>query len=82
MSSFDTCETSMKMLGRVPPSFSASATIRSSTGAKRAVHEPVAHSASPLPLAIRSNVGSPFTMPTPSADTPLKNVRFRTQLAL
>ena len=30
----------MKMLGRLPPSFSASATIGSSTGAKRAVHEP------------------------------------------
>ncbi len=55
----------MKMLGRLPFSFSASATIRSSTGAKRAVHEPAAHSASPLPCAIRSNVGSPFTMPTP-----------------
>ena len=54
----------MKILGPVPPSFSASATIRSSTGAKRAVHEPVAHSASALPLAIRSNVGLPLTMPT------------------
>ena len=35
------------------------------TGAKRAVHEPVAHSASPLSLAMRSNVGSPLTMPIP-----------------
>jgi len=57
--------TSMKMLGRLPVSFSASATICSSSGAKRAVHEPAARSASPLPCAIRSNVGSPFTMPTP-----------------
>src|SRR6202035_5527487 len=55
----------MKMLGRLPVSFSASATIFSSTGAKRAVHEPAAHSASPLPCAMRSNVGSPLTMPTP-----------------
>ena len=55
----------MKMSGRLPPSFSASATIRSSTGANRAVHEPAAHSASALPLAIRSNVGLPFTMPIP-----------------
>ena len=65
VSSFATWETSIKMLGWVPLSFSASVTIRSSIGAKRAVHEPVAHSASALPLAIRSNVGSPLTMPTP-----------------
>src|ERR1700731_463352 len=55
----------MKMLGRLPVSFSASATIRSSSGAKRAIQGPAAHSASPLPCAIRSNVGSPFTVPTP-----------------
>src|SRR6478609_1222341 len=65
VSSFETCETSMKMLGRLPRSFSASVTICSSMGAKRAVHEPAAHSASPLPWAIRSSVGSPLTMPTP-----------------
>src|SRR5882757_6412004 len=59
----------MKMLGRLPVSFSASATIFSSTGAKRAVQEPAAHSASPLPCAIRSNVGSPFKMPTPKMPT-------------
>src|ERR1700731_4465217 len=56
----------MKMLGRLPVSFSASATIRSSSGAKRAIQGPAAHSASPLPCAIRSNVGSPFTIPTPA----------------
>ena len=55
----------MKMLGRLPTSFSASATIRSSTGAKRAVQDPVAHSASALPLAIRSSVGSPLKMSAP-----------------
>src|SRR6266702_4375617 len=65
VSSLETCETSMKILGRLPRSFSASVTICSSTGAKRAVHEPAAHSASPLPWAIRSSVGFPFTMPTP-----------------
>ena len=45
VSSLETCETSMKMSGRLPASFSASATICSSTGAKRAVHAPAAHSA-------------------------------------
>jgi len=35
-----------------------------------------------LPLAIRSNVGLPLTMPIPWRYVPLKNVRFRTPPAL
>src|SRR4051812_1868743 len=65
VSSLETCDTSMKILGRLPASFSASATICSRLGAKRAVHEPAAHSASPLLRAIGSSVGSPLKMPTP-----------------
>ena len=74
VSSLSTCDTSMKMLGRLPPSFSASATIGSSTGAKRAVHEPAAHSASPLPWAIRSSVGSPVTMPASTRRFPASHI--------
>jgi hypothetical protein len=53
------------MLGRLPASFSASATMSSRRDANGAVHEPVAHSASPLPCAIRSKVGALLTPENP-----------------
>src|SRR5215471_21682822 len=62
VSSLETSDTSMEMLDPLRPSFSASATKLSRTGAKPAVQEPVAQSASALPRGIRSNVGSAFKL--------------------
>ena len=50
-----------------PPAFRRRPQAARGRGAKRAVHEPAAHSASPLPCAIRSNVGSPLTWPALAA---------------
>src|SRR5947209_8647090 len=55
----------MNTLCGPPASFSASATIRSRTGAKLAVQVPVAQRARALPLAIRSSFGSPLKISAP-----------------
>src|SRR3954469_4948662 len=52
----------MKILGWLPCSFSASPTSCSRSPANRAVQEPAAHSARPLPCAIRSSVGPPSNL--------------------